>query len=130
MDSRNCHQITKNTHFLQSLKHALDGVKDLFLQERNFRSHVYVALLVIVMGLMLKLGISDWLWIVLAIFAVITAEAANTIVERIVDLIVGKRYSLVAKYAKDIAAGGVLIVSLFAAVIGILIFIPIILRWI
>lgn len=130
MDSRNKRQVTKNTQFSQSLGHALDGVKDLFLQERNFRFHVSMALLVVVMGLILRISVADWLWILLAIFSVIAAETVNTIVERVVDLIVGQHYNVIAKYAKDIAAGGVVISALFAVIIGSLIFIPIVVRWV
>ncbi|MDN6436445.1 diacylglycerol kinase family protein, partial [Lentilactobacillus parabuchneri] len=54
----------------------------------------------------------------------IGSEVLNTIVENVVDLIVGHHFDALAKRAKDVAAGGVLLSALFAVIIGMLIFVP------
>ena len=120
-------QVTKNTHFWQAAKHAFEGIGQLIARERNMRYHLVIAIIVLLVGIYVKLGRSDWLWITVAIFTVVMAEFVNTMVEAIVDLIVGTAYHELAKTAKDVAAGAVLAAVLFAVVIGVLIFQPYIL---
>ena len=64
----------------------------------------------------------EWLWILLSIFLVVTGEMINTIVEALVDLTVGHHYHPLAKLAKDMAAGLVLLLAGFAVIIGLIIF--------
>lgn len=117
-------QVNKNKTFFQSLIHALTGVYSLVVSERNFRKHIVMATIALILGVWLRLTVNEWLWITLAVFVVVVAEVLNTVVESIVDLIVGHRYADEAKKAKDVAAGGVLLAAFFALVIGCLIFIP------
>ncbi|MBM7618098.1 undecaprenol kinase [Weissella uvarum] len=128
MDSRDKtnsdHQVTKNRHFLQALRHAVDGIKEVLTHERNMRFHFFAAVVVVIAGLFLGIGRSDWIWITIAIAMVIMAEFVNTMVEAIVDLIVGTTYAPLAKVAKDVAAGGVLVAVGTAVIIGCLIFYP------
>ena len=117
-------QVTKNNNFLQSLGHALNGLWLVVKDERNMRFHIIASILVIAIGFYFKIGRSDWLWICVAITSVITAEFLNTIVEAIVDLVMGNQYHELAKTAKDVAAASTLIAAAFAVVIGLLIFAP------
>lgn len=117
-------QITKNSRFSQSLGHAIQGIKRLTLEERNFKFDLIITGLMIMLGLALKLAVNDWLWLFAAIFSVVGSEVLNSIVENVVDLIVGPQFNELAKRAKDIAAGGVLLSALFAVIIGALVFIP------
>nr|WP_191988184.1 diacylglycerol kinase family protein [Levilactobacillus enshiensis] len=122
-------QTGKNRAFRQSLGHAWDGLRALFRYERNFRKHLVVGTLAIVAGVILRLTLNEWLWLVLAIFLVLIAETLNTIVEAVVDLIVGETYHDLAKRAKDIAAGGVLLAAIFAVIVGALVMLPALGRW-
>ncbi|QIR09401.1 Undecaprenol kinase [Lentilactobacillus hilgardii] len=117
-------QIEKNKHFFQSVGHALEGIKKLILEERNFRFDLIITVVVLCIGLLMRIEIYDWLWLFAAFFSVIGSEVLNSIVENVVDLIVGHHFDLMAKRAKDIAAGGVLLSAVFAMIIGALIFIP------
>lgn len=123
MDLRD-NQINKNKSFRQSINHALDGLKNLVLTERNFRKHLCIAVSAVILGLILRLSINAWLWVVVAVFFVFSSEVLNTIIELIVDLLVRNRYDVAAKKVKDVAAAGVLLSALFAVLIGILIYIP------
>ncbi|MCC9813377.1 diacylglycerol kinase, partial [Streptococcus agalactiae] len=58
------------------------------------------------------------------IFLVITFEIINSAIENVVDLASNYHFSMLAKNAKDMAAGAVLVVSLFAVLVGLIIFIP------
>lgn len=125
----NSQQTGKNRAFRQSLRHALDGLQALVRTERNFRKHLVVGILAVLAGIILQLTVNEWLWLTLAIFLVLIAETLNTIVEAVVDLIVGQTYHELAKRAKDVAAGGVLLAAAFAVVVGCLVMLPAILRW-
>jgi len=89
--------------------------------ERNMRIHLGVAALVLLLSAWLRLTTLEWLLIVVAIALVFIGEMFNTVVEQVVDLIAPKQ-SLLAKRAKDIAAGAVLIAALASATIGLVIF--------
>lgn len=69
------------------------------------------------------LSLQEWFWIGLCIVLVITAEILNSCIEHLVDYISLERTPQ-AKQIKDMAAGAVFLLSLFSAVIGLLIFIP------
>lgn len=122
--NNNQKQVEKNSHFLQAFGHSIAGIGELLVRERNMRFHIFAACIVLIVGIYVDLGRSDWLWISVAVFTVISAEFLNTIVEAIVDLIVGENYHPLAKVAKDVASGGVLAAAVFAVIIGVLIFQP------
>lgn len=122
-------QLEKNKNFFQSLRHAIDGACLVIKKERNMHYHLSVAFIVFIVGLYFNIGRSDWLWLSVAIFGVITAEFLNTIVESIVDLVVGQKYNELAKIAKDVAAASTLIAAIFAVVIGLIIFEPYVKYW-
>lgn len=122
-------QTGKNRAFVQSLGHAWDGLRALFHYERNFRKHLAVGTLTVIAGMVLRLTLNEWLWLVLAIFLVLIAETLNTIVEAVVDLVVGTTYHDLAKRAKDVAAGGVLLAAMFAVIVGALVMLPALSRW-
>ncbi|MFR5662806.1 MAG: diacylglycerol kinase family protein, partial [Limosilactobacillus mucosae] len=80
--------------------------------------------LVIIVAFLMQVNVFEWLWLLSAIFVVFAVEFANTIVEELVDLVVHHHYDLDAKYAKDIAAGVVLLAAFYAVLVGLLIFWP------
>jgi len=89
----------------------------------NARIHLLATVVVVAAGFWWKLSASEWVAIVAAIGLVWTAEAMNTAIEAVVDL-VSPEYHVIAGRAKDIAAGAVLCAAITAVVIGALIFGP------
>jgi diacylglycerol kinase (ATP) len=85
------------------------------------RYHFYTLVAVLLSGLLLNLDNRDMLVLVFAITLVIVAEMFNTAIEAIVDMIT-ESYSQVAKLAKDVAAGAVLLSAMNAIIAGVLIF--------
>ncbi len=71
-------------------------------------------------GLLLRIDRGEWLWLVLAIGWVWTAEAFNTAIERLADRVIAERDPQIG-VVKDLAAAGVLISAIGAAVIGLLV---------
>lgn len=109
--------------FIESVGHALDGIEYTVSHERNFRIEIVFAILVTIASFILKVSLLEWCLLILIIGMVLALEMVNTAMERCVDLVT-KDYKELAKNAKDIAAGAVFIMSLFAIVLGVLIFLP------
>ncbi|SDL95718.1 undecaprenol kinase/diacylglycerol kinase (ATP) [Catalinimonas alkaloidigena] len=108
---------------LRSFRFAAGGIHWLFRYENNARVHLLAALVVIGVGFWLRISRTDWLWLLLAIALVWTAEMFNTALEKVVDL-VSPEYHPLAGQAKDLAAGAVLLTALFAVVVGVLVLGP------
>lgn len=107
--------------FSLSLKIALRGAIEALLQERNLKIQWLVGALVVVFGAWLRLEVWEWSILVLSIGAVLAAELMNTAIESVVDLLHPDLHES-ARKAKDFAAGGVLVMSFSAAIVGLLIF--------
>jgi diacylglycerol kinase (ATP) len=112
-----------SSDLLTSFKHAFSGVWYVVRTQRNARIHLAVALVVIALGLWLGLSYTQWAVIVLTIGLVLAAEAFNTVAEAVVDLATAERHPL-AKIAKDVAAGAVLLMAITAVLVGLLILGP------
>ena len=117
------------TSFIDSMNHALDGISYTVEKERNFKIEFIIAILVLIAGFFFKVSRIEWLVLLLTISIVSALELINTSIERCVDLVT-QDYKELAKNAKDIAAGAVLITSIFSVFIGIVIFLPKILEMI
>lgn len=95
----------------------------MLVNEHNAWIHAMAAIVVIVLGFVYRVNITEWFFLVLSIGFVLFAEAVNSSIEELTDLI-SPAYNVKAGRAKDIGAGAVLIAALTAATIGLLIFIP------
>lgn len=109
--------------FPESVGHALDGIQYVSGHERNFRIEIAFGILVSIASIILKVSIIEWCILVLVIGMVLALEMVNTAIERCVDLVT-KDYKELAKIAKDVSAGAVLVMSIFSVILGILIFLP------
>ncbi|WP_172249738.1 diacylglycerol kinase family protein [Saccharibacillus deserti] len=105
-------------------RNAWDGVRATASTERNFKVHLALCAAVLLLGALLRVPRLDWGLLCLAIGLVLSAELMNTAVEAAVNLTVGERIHPMAKKAKDAAAGAVLASALFAALIGLIVFVP------
>lgn len=117
----------KNRTYLSSFRYAFEGVRTVFQEERNMRSHSFSMLGVLIVSLFLNLVVYEWLWILLVCFLMLVMEIWNTVIENMVDL-VSPHYHPLAKKVKDMAAAAVLLTSAFSVVVGSLILIPKILK--
>lgn len=117
-------KISKNKTFEQSFRFAMAGIKTAYMEEKNMKKHGICGLLAILLGVMLQISISEWLWILFCIFFVFTLEIVNTSFENIVDLVTENQFHPIAKKVKDMAAGAVLTASVFSCVVASIVFIP------
>lgn len=109
--------------FSKSVGHALDGISYVTIHERNFKIEIVLGIIAIILGFLLKVSTIEWLILIITISLVLCFEIINTAVERGVDLVT-KEYQELAKVTKDVAASAVLVMSMFAVLIGIIIFLP------
>ncbi|MGQ7343220.1 diacylglycerol kinase family protein [Streptococcus suis] len=114
----------KNRELMSSLDFAVSGLITTFKEERNMRKHAISAILVILAGLVFQVSVTEWLFLLLSISLVIAFEIVNSAIENVVDLASDYHFSMLAKNAKDMAAGAVLFVSGFALLTGLIIFVP------
>lgn len=117
------------TSRLRSFRNAFSGVMFSFKHEPNFRIHLVFAILVVIAGFLFRVEKGDWLILILTIGVVLTAELMNTAVEKICDRFMQEQDPFV-KIVKDSAAASVLIVSIAAAIIGLIIFLPYLFKFI
>lgn len=114
-------QPRKKKKGLSGLRYAQEGILHCFRTQAHMRYHFYTLVAVLLSGLLLNLDNRDMLVLVFAITLVIVAEMFNTAIEVIVDMVT-ESYSQVAKLAKDVAAGAVLLSAMNAIIAGVLIF--------
>lgn len=108
---------------LNSFKYATEGIIYALKYEQNMLVHLIATIFVIILGLIVKLSLIEWLFCIIFIGLVIAAELINSSIEAIVDLISPEKNSL-AKVAKDTASGAVLILAFTALIGGLIIFVP------
>ncbi len=101
--------------------HALCGIIHCIKNERNMRFHTVAALYVLVFARFFDFTREKYVLLLLTIGSVMAAEVFNTAIEELCDR-VSKEYHPLIKYAKDCAAGAVLVLAVFAAVIGVILF--------
>lgn len=89
----------------------------------NFRIQLALGILALILAALFRLPLTDWLALILVSLAVLTLEMLNTVIEAVVDL-VSPEYHPLAKTAKDVAAGAVLLGAIASVIVGAFIFVP------
>ena len=112
-------RIAKNP--LDSFRYAVEGIIYTFRTQKHMRFHFFSVVLVLLVGLLFRLDKTEMVILLFTVSMVLVAEMFNTAVEAIVDLITDTYHPL-AKLAKDIAAGAVLVTTVNAIVVGFLLF--------
>ena len=106
-----------------SFKYSIEGIWTSFKTERNMKIHIFIMILAIIAGIILKINKSEWIICIILFAIVIGSELFNTSIETIVDMVMPEKNEK-AKIAKDVSAGAVLVVAIGAAIIGLVIFVP------
>ncbi|MFT4733614.1 MAG: diacylglycerol kinase [Algoriphagus sp.] len=110
-----------NVHkMIKSFSFARKGFLHLLTSENNFQFHFLAALLVLVCGFWLELSRIEWIVLIVQIGLVFAAEAFNTAIEKLCDVVSPDWHKAIEKI-KDISAAGVLIIAVQAAVVAMLI---------
>jgi diacylglycerol kinase (ATP) len=105
----------------ESVNYAIEGIVHVLRTHRNMRIHFAAAIAVLVAAVWLGVTRFELIALMLAIAFVLVAEMINSAVEQAVDLAT-TAFDPLAKLAKDIAAGAVLISAITAVGVGYLVF--------
>jgi len=108
---------------VRSFRDAFAGLFYCFATQRNMTIHVAIGAAVLLLAFMLKVPLLEMLFLLTAAAAALIAEAFNTALEKAVDVATREKNDL-AHIAKDVAAGAVLLTSVYAAVVVVIILGP------
>ncbi len=106
----------------RAFRYAFAGIRYAFGQP-NFRIQLSLSVIALILAALFRLRLAEWLALILVSLAVLTLEMLNTVIEAIVDL-VSPEYHPLAKTAKDVAAGAVLLGAIASVIVGAFIFVP------
>ena len=109
---------------LRSFKYAFSGISYVLKTSRNFKIQLIFAVTSLMMGFFLQISQSNYVILIATIMSVLILELLNTSIESIVDLVVKKEFSSLAKISKDTSAGAVLLASINSVIIAVYIFVP------
>jgi len=109
--------------FFRSFRYAIRGIWTVFKEEFNARVHFLAALVVIILGFVLKVAWFEWIILILVMGGVFTMELINTSIEGLADLY-SMEFNPKIRKIKDLSAGAVLVAAITALIIGMVIFLP------
>ncbi len=107
---------------LKSFQNAFNGLSLAFKSQKNYRFHLLLAFLSLLLGVMLNFRCLEYCILLLAISNVITAELFNSVIEFTLDAYYKNKFSQLVKMAKDLAAGVVFLAATTSILIGLLLF--------
>jgi diacylglycerol kinase (ATP) len=110
----------KPTRFIDSVNCAIEGILYTARTQKHMRYHFLAALLILCAALFLRVSPVEFMLLALAVSFVLFAELLNTAIEVVVDMI-SPQFHPMAKIAKDVAAGAVLVAAFGTAVMGYLV---------
>ena len=113
-----------SSNLLKSFKYAFSGISYVLKTSRNFKIQLIFAVTSLMIGFLLQISQSNFVTLIATIMSVLILEILNTSIESIVDLVVKKEFSSLAKISKDTSAGAVLLASINSVIIAVYIFVP------
>jgi len=112
------------SNVLKSFKYSYSGIIYVLKTSRNFKIQLIFAITSLMIGFLLQISQNNYLILIATIMSVLILEILNTSIESIVDLVVKKEFSSLAKISKDTSAGAVLLASVNSVIIAVYIFVP------
>lgn len=119
-------KIQKDSFFkgrLKGFKFALKGVWLLITTEHSIMIQVGITIIMTIIGFLMDISATEWMFQILAIGLVLVAESVNTAIEKLSDF-VHPEYHKKIGFIKDIAAGAPAFAAIIAVIIGFIIYLP------
>jgi len=113
-----------SSNVLKSFKYAFSGISYVLKTSRNFKIQLIFAVTSLMIGFLLQISQKNYVILIATIMSVLILEILNTSIESLVDLVVKKEFSSLAKISKDTSAGAVLLASINSVIIAVYIFVP------
>jgi len=120
----------KSRNWFESFGYALNGIRQTAIRERNFRIQIFLGMVAVIACIIFRVDALHFVMVAFAIFFVLCMELMNTAIEALTDLACDGKQHPLAKLAKDAAAGAVLLASVFALVVGAIVAMSIIGRYV
>jgi len=108
---------------LKSVSFAVKGAIKLITTEHSIMVQFFIGIFISIVGFLMHISTTEWLFQTLAIGLVMSVEGINTAVEKIADFIHPNYHERIG-FIKDIAAGAVFFAALTAIAIGLIIYVP------
>ena len=110
-------------HFKNSIIYSLDGLKTSYSEERSLSLHFAMSVVVLLLGILFRISLNEFILSLILMGNLLCIELLNTALEACVDLVTTKRHPL-AKKSKDVASAASFMMSMFALIGELAIFIP------
>ena len=107
----------------KSIGFALKGAILLIRTEASIKIQIFITLVMTALGFYLEISNTEWVLQIMAIAMVLGIEGLNTAIEKMADF-VQPEFDLKIGFIKDVSAGAVMLVSVAAAIIGLIIYLP------
>ncbi|HMP93998.1 MAG TPA: diacylglycerol kinase family protein [Phnomibacter sp.] len=114
--------------FLQRVRYACQGWRWFFTHELHGQIQLAVGVVVTVAGLVLNISTTEWALVLLCIGAVLACEMINSTIEKLCNHLHPEQHKQIG-LVKDMAAGAVLLMSVISVIVGLLIFVPYLGKW-
>ena len=109
--------------FFRSFSYAVNGLIKIFKEEHSFRVQILIGIAVLLLSFLFQIKVWELIVVILVISLILIFELINSVIERFADILKPRLHPFVEN-TKDMMAAVVLILSIAAALIGLLIFIP------
>lgn len=121
--SRNKSKYTGIKRLIYTTKWAIDGLIYAYKNEKSLLLHAALSVVGIILGIVLKINLTEWSIILISLMVILAVELINTAMEACVDMVT-LEYNELARIAKDCCGAATLVMSLTASVLAGVIFIP------
>lgn len=111
----------RDRRIIDSFNFAIEGLTAAIRNEKHMKVHIIASIIIVILAIITNASKVEILIISLSVSFVIITELMNTSVEALVDMVSPERHPL-AKLAKDVAAGAVLVAAINALCVGYLLF--------
>jgi undecaprenol kinase/diacylglycerol kinase (ATP) len=108
---------------IRSFGYALSGVRSCFETEPNFRIHLGLTIVALILSIVCNISAYEWIAVCFCIAFVLSMEMLNTAIEKLCD-VAHKELHPGIKKVKDITAGAAFVSALFSLITGAVIFLP------
>ena len=107
----------------RAFAYAFSGFYEAFKSETHLQIHIVIAFCVVATGTYFSLTTAEWFAIGMCITLVVSFELINSAIEKLCD-VYSEEENTKIKYVKDVSAAAVLMVAIFSAVVGLIVFVP------
>ncbi len=108
---------------LKSIKYAVKEFWILITSEHSIIAQLIIAAIMTLIGFIMNISATEWLFQILAIALILVAESLNTGIEKLADFVHPEHHKQIGR-VKDISAGAAFFAAIFAIIIGFIIYLP------